>query len=125
MRLILATLALVFSSSCSQAAEQNDVSTPGGVRLCIGDDAAPYEDVVGPLRRDEFEQLIQSSNNARYISPPGGVSPRVCDARTSPKVMIVTYPPRDDQHVGATLRLYFGSGNEVKLAEFYVTDLMP
>jgi hypothetical protein len=120
---ILAAAALV--AACAPRPEPTCETRPDGARLFVDHDTAAYGDLVRALRNDP--------NHMVALAPPGdvrvvgaGSGPGICKTdRKFAKVVTITYPARDDRHIGASLDLYFGQDDRVAVAEFYTMLLAP
>jgi hypothetical protein len=113
------------SAACSEKSVRSYEVASNGVRLCIDDSSGAYEDITASMRRGDFDKLMrQAPKDKRYIAPPEGISPMICDVgRSFPKALNIQYGPRSEKQVGATLKIYFKSSGKVGAAEFYVIPL--
>lgn len=123
----LAIAIFVLVAACAKKPDRGYELSPSGVMLCIDRKSDAYRDISAAMRRDQFEDLMNSApGDKRTVTPPEGVAPLTCDVgRKFPKALNINYAPRTDKQVGATLRLYYDNNQRVAAAEFYIIDLAP
>lgn len=117
---------LLLVTACGGQKAQCEL-TPEGLHLFVDDDAAPYPDVVGPVRAFRFDEVVRDARALRgtfQSAAPG--RPAICMTdRTFPTVTRIAYAPRHDQHVGLLVELYAGPSGKVEVAEVRVMGLAP
>lgn len=95
------------------------------MRLFIDRNTGDYGDLVEALRRAPDRMVASAPANGGEVGvAPSG--PLICkSSHAFPKVVGITYPPRNARQIGANLDLYFGEDGRVAVAEFYVIPLAP
>jgi hypothetical protein len=114
----------MLAAACTPRPTPSCETGPDGVRLFIDRESGAYGDLVQALRNDPNQMIALAPPNAVRIG--GSSRPAICKTdHTFAKVVTITYPSRNERHIGPILELYFGQDGRVEVAELGIMLLAP
>jgi hypothetical protein len=126
MRKIIIVVAGIVLASCADRTKPACEQTAEGAYLWIDGYPRQYEDLIAPLKRARFGDVIAAApggpSSVRELHEP----PNVCAiAGKTARGVEIAYPRTAEHKNNVILKLYFDENSRPKLAVFYVQPLMP